>query len=151
MLQAARRSWRLGQVNDVEVYYLVHQNTMEHRAVGLIIEKLIASFLLNGDSVEGALLASSQSSDNFLKELAHNLTSGADVPDLQRLFQEKAQKAHGSTGTLLLTPPRVSQQSDSQKPFTGRDINAEANDAQLAPLATISTLRYEQAALLAGE
>jgi tryptophanyl-tRNA synthetase len=147
MLQAARRSWRLGQVDDVEVYYLVYQNTMEHRAVGLIIEKLIASFLLNGDSVEGALLASSQSSDNFLKELAHNLTSGADVPDLQRLFQEKARKAQGATGALLLTPPRAAPRTTAQKDV----IPVDANEASAPALATISVSHLQQAALVLGE
>ena len=42
LMQAARRSWRLGQTRPVEVYWPYYRDTMEHRAVALIGKQSIS-------------------------------------------------------------------------------------------------------------
>jgi len=88
MTQAARRTWRIGQTQDVEVHFAIYSNTMEHRAASLVGQKLAAAQLLYGDSVEGALVDQSDSGHGFLADLARSVIEGADVPDLGCLFRQ---------------------------------------------------------------
>jgi hypothetical protein len=100
MQQAARRTWRLGQVDDVAVYYAVYADTMEHRAMGLIAQKLAAALLLTGDMVEGALVQQTDSGRGFLADLAKSVISGAQIADLNSLFRERSRE-HAPAGEYL--------------------------------------------------
>ncbi|MBX3059344.1 MAG: hypothetical protein KF770_22975 [Anaerolineae bacterium] len=55
--QASRRSWRIGQANDVEVYFFVYGRTVQEKAMGLIASKVGAAARINGDVIaeEGGL------------------------------------------------------------------------------------------------
>lgn len=88
MMQASRRTWRIGQVNDVAVHFAVYRDSMEHRAASLVGQKLAAAQLLYGDSVEGALVEQADSGHGFLADLARSVIEGADVPDLGSLFRQ---------------------------------------------------------------
>jgi len=88
MMQASRRTWRIGQTQDVDVHFVVYGDTMEHRAATLVGQKLAAAQLLYGDSVEGALVEQSDSGHGFLADLARSVIEGADVPDLGCLFRK---------------------------------------------------------------
>ncbi len=90
MQQAARRTWRLGQVDDVVVYYAVYADTMEHRAMGLVAQKLAAALLLTGDAVEGALVQQSDSGRGFLADLAKSVIERSQIADLNSLFRERS-------------------------------------------------------------
>ncbi len=100
MQQAARRTWRLGQVDDVITYYAVYADTMEHRAMGLIAQKLAAALLLTGDAVEGALVQQTDSSRGFLADLAKSVISGAQISDLNSLFRERSHERNTSSEFL---------------------------------------------------
>jgi hypothetical protein len=88
MMQASRRTWRIGQINDVDVHFAVYRDSMEHRAASLVGQKLAAAQLLYGDSVEGALVEQADSGHGFLADLARSVIEGADVPDLGSLFRQ---------------------------------------------------------------
>lgn len=92
MQQAARRTWRLGQVDDVVVYYAVYADTMEHRAMGLVAQKLAAAMLLTGDAVEGALVQQTDSGRGFLADLAKSVIAGSQIADLNSLFRERSRE-----------------------------------------------------------
>ena len=92
MQQAARRTWRLGQVDDVVVYYAVYADTMEHRAMALVAQKLAAALLLTGDAVEGALVQQSDSGRGFLADLAKSVIAGSQIADLNSLFRERSRE-----------------------------------------------------------
>ncbi len=92
LMQAARRTWRLGQIYDVKVYYAVYANTMEYRAMTLIAQKLAAALLLYGDAVEGALVQEADTGRGFLADLAKSVIEGAEVPDLNQLFAQQNQE-----------------------------------------------------------
>jgi len=92
MQQAARRTWRLGQVDDVKVFYAVYADTMEHRAMGLVAQKLAAALLLTGDVLEGALVQQTDSGRGFLADLAKSVINGSQIADLNALFRERARE-----------------------------------------------------------
>jgi len=87
-MQASRRTWRIGQVKDVDVHFVVYRDTMEHRAASLVGQKLAAAQLLYGDSVEGALIDQSDSGHGFLADLARSVIERAEVTDLNQLFRQ---------------------------------------------------------------
>lgn len=93
MQQAARRTWRLGQVDDVVVYYAVYADTMEHRAMALVAQKLAAALLLTGDAVEGALVQQTDSGRGFLADLAKSVIAGSQIADLNSLFRERSRES----------------------------------------------------------
>lgn len=90
VMQAARRTWRLGQTQPVAVWYVVYRATMEHRAAALIGQKLAAAKLLYGDAVEGALIQNADPGRGLLTELTRTAIDGATVIDLHTYFKRAA-------------------------------------------------------------
>ncbi|MCL4499040.1 MAG: hypothetical protein M1335_02190, partial [Chloroflexi bacterium] len=107
LMQASRRTWRIGQVHDVDVHFAVYRDTMEHRAASLVGQKLAAALLLYGDSVEGALVDQADSGHGFLADLARSVIEGTQVADLGKLFRQASRSngnGHGESefiGALL--------------------------------------------------
>ncbi len=87
-MQASRRTWRIGQVQDVDVYFPIYRDTMEHRAASLVGQKLAAAQLIYGDSVQGALVDQADSGHGFLADLARSVIEDAQVADLSHLFRQ---------------------------------------------------------------
>ncbi len=94
--QATRRSWRIGQIEPVEVKYFVYENTMEARGLHLIATKMMSSLLIEG-KLPGdglAMQADTSGSANLILELAKSVLAEADsdamatVADLKRSFVE---------------------------------------------------------------
>ena len=100
MQQAARRTWRLGQVEDVVTYYAVYADTMEHRAMGLIAQKLAAALLLTGDEVQGALVEQTDSGHGFLADLSKSVICGAQIADLNSLFRDRSREGSAASEFL---------------------------------------------------
>lgn len=71
--QAARRSWRIGQVKPVKVYFFCYQDTMQEVALSLIAKKLETALLVEGDLPEG-LAEYSSSGGDIVEEMAKVLT-----------------------------------------------------------------------------
>ena len=95
-MQAARRTWRLGQTQPVAVWYVVYRDTMEHRAAVLIGQKLAAAKLLYGDAVEGALIQNADPGRGLLSELARSAIDGAQVVDLRTYFKKASLAGNGN-------------------------------------------------------
>jgi len=51
VLQASRRSWRIGQTKPVKVYYFAYANTIQEQALYLVAAKVAAAQHVNGDTV----------------------------------------------------------------------------------------------------
>jgi hypothetical protein len=90
----------LGQTEDVVTYYTVYADTMEHRAMGLVAQKLAAALLLTGDAVEGALVQQTDSGRGFLADLAKSVITGAQIADLNSLFRERSRERTTSSEFL---------------------------------------------------
>ena len=74
MRQASRRSWRLSQTKDVEVYFLYYKDTIQEQAIALMATKLQAAQTLEGNFSEEGLKAMSQN-DDMLTQIANNVVN----------------------------------------------------------------------------
>lgn len=85
--QACRRSWRPGQTEDVEVYFLINQGSMQEMQMTLIASKLHAALILEGELTENGLVALSNLGDSMTLELAKALVGESRIGDLQETFR----------------------------------------------------------------
>lgn len=73
MRQASRRSWRLSQDKDVQVYFLYYKNTVQEIILSLMATKLEAAMSLEGKFSEEGLNALSNNED-ILTQIASSVT-----------------------------------------------------------------------------
>jgi hypothetical protein len=101
--QAARRSWRIGQTQDVEVVHMAYRDTAQVPALKLIAAKAQKSLALEGELVETGL--TNLAEDDVLLALARTLVSGTD-PDAElreaRLRRRSSDGAEGEAGSMLV-------------------------------------------------
>lgn len=74
-MQASRRSWRIRQTEDVQVFTYVYQDTIQDKALRHIARKIDASLAMQGKFSEEGLRAMSEASDGMnalAKELIAN-------------------------------------------------------------------------------
>ena len=75
MRQASRRSWRINQSHDVQVYFLYYRNTVQEQALSLMATKLQAAMAIEGKFSEEGLNAMSNNED-ILTQIASSVTEG---------------------------------------------------------------------------
>ena len=75
MRQASRRSWRINQTHDVQVYFLYYRNTVQEQALSLMATKLQAAMAIEGKFSEEGLNAMSNNED-ILTQIASSVTEG---------------------------------------------------------------------------
>ena len=78
VMQASRRSWRIGQEKDVQVFFFNYDETLQHDAMYLIAAKMAASVRVNGDLVQNDSLAELDELTNtdMVSALANIVTKG---------------------------------------------------------------------------
>lgn len=80
--QASRRSWRIGQGEEVEVYFLAYADTLQEAAIRLMGAKMEASLSLEGEfSEEGLRMMGSGTGQDLGTALAKALVQGLDGID----------------------------------------------------------------------
>lgn len=84
MRQASRRSLRLNQPNNVNVYFMYYENTAQEIVLSLMANKLQASMAIEGKFSEEGLSAMSNN-DSILTRLANSL-----VEDIEYKIEEGA-------------------------------------------------------------
>lgn len=84
--QASRRSWRIGQQEDVNVYFMYYKNTIQETAMKLIATKLETSLATEGDLTESGLTSISEG-ESMTIELAKSLSSADDKNSLEKVFE----------------------------------------------------------------
>jgi len=93
VLQASRRSWRIGQTEPVKVYYYCYENTLQQDALMLIAAKAAATLRVNGDTIPDESLAELDdlSQTDIESALARLLTEAPDITEkMQRINNEYA-------------------------------------------------------------
>ncbi len=118
-MQASRRTWRIGQVHDVDVHFAVYRDTMEHRAASLVGQKLAAAQLIYGDSVQGALVDQADSGHGFLAELARSVIERSEVADLSHLFRQVSMAGGNGHATSEFIGAELSEESDDAEISAG--------------------------------
>lgn len=93
--QASRRSWRLSQVNDVEVYFMFYQNTVQETLLNMMATKIQASMAIEGKFSEEGLNAMSQNED-FLTQIANSVVQGITDKVNIDIFQKISTKKKDS-------------------------------------------------------
>ncbi len=73
--QASRRSWRLSQTKDIEVYFMYYTGTIQEQALSLMATKLQASQAIEGKFSEEGLHAMSNNED-LLTQIASSVVEG---------------------------------------------------------------------------
>lgn len=73
--QASRRSWRLSQDRDIEVYFLYYRDTIQEQALSLMATKLQAAQAIEGRFSEEGLHALSNNED-LLTQIANSVFQG---------------------------------------------------------------------------
>lgn len=71
--QAARRSWRIGQKNNVDVYYLGYDDTAQIACLSLMAQKISVSQSTSGDMPDTGLDVLNQDGDSIEVALAKQL------------------------------------------------------------------------------
>ena len=71
--QASRRSWRIGQKQDVDVYFLGYSKTAQSTCLSLMAEKITVSQSTSGDMPDTGLDVLNQSGDSIEVALAKQL------------------------------------------------------------------------------
>ena len=96
MRQASRRSWRLSQEHDVEVYFLYYKNTVQESTLSLMATKLQASMAIEGKFSEEGLNAMSNNED-LLTQVASSVTEGIkEAVDVQVFEQTSVSNTKAS-------------------------------------------------------
>jgi hypothetical protein len=73
LMQAARRSWRIGQREDVEVLFLGYRQSSQSQCLALMAEKIAVSQSTSGDIPESGLDSLNQRGDSVEMALARQL------------------------------------------------------------------------------
>lgn len=75
MRQASRRSWRLGQTQNVEVYFLYYAHSVQETILSMMATKLQAALAIEGKFSEEGLQAMSNNED-ILSQVAASVAEG---------------------------------------------------------------------------
>jgi SNF2 family DNA or RNA helicase len=97
MRQASRRSWRLSQTKDIQVYFFYYQGTIQEQAMALMATKLQAAQTIEGNFSEEGLKAMSNNED-MLTQIANNVVNDIkQVVDMEAFKSSKYVKEQSNT------------------------------------------------------
>ena len=97
MRQASRRSWRLSQTKDIQVYFFYYQGTIQEQAMALMATKLQAAQTIEGNFSEEGLKAMSNNED-MLTQIANNVVNDIkQVVDMDAFKSSKYVKEQSNT------------------------------------------------------
>lgn len=109
MRQASRRSWRLSQEKDVQVYFLYYKETLQETILSLMASKLQASMAIEGKFTEEGLNAMSNN-DDILNQIAMSVTDGikdtVDVTTFTKVTSESQARVAKEQQEKLINIPR---------------------------------------------
>ena len=72
--QASRRSWRIGQHQEVKVVYLAYLETLQGKALSLVAHKMQSSLAMEGE-IPREGLSSYHKSENIMLQLAQEIVA----------------------------------------------------------------------------
>lgn len=113
LMQAARRSWRIGQQHDIRVYFFAYKNTMQENALQLMGKKYEASMVVNGKfTLDG--LAQMVHDESMIVALAKALAGKINVKEsaenIWKRLYNKPGKKHAFSNTSKLTKLEMPKQ-----------------------------------------
>lgn len=126
MRQASRRSWRLSQEKDVQVYFLYYKETLQETILSLMASKLQASMAIEGKFTEEGLNAMSNN-DDILNQIAMSVTDGikdtVDVTTFTKVTSESQARVAKEQQEKLINIPREFKYEIVQNIIKGKRRN----------------------------
>lgn len=126
MRQASRRSWRLSQEKDVQVYFLYYKETLQETILSLMASKLQASMAIEGKFTEEGLNAMSNN-DDILNQIAMSVTDGikdtVDVTTFTKVTSESQARVAREQQEKLINVPREFKYEIIQNNVKGKRRN----------------------------
>ena len=112
--QASRRSWRINQDHDVQVYFLYYKGTMQEQALSLMATKLQAAMTVEGKFTSEGLNAMSNNED-ILTQLASSITE--DIKENLDVQVFEKNKIVNHKDIVRVRKQRTKNQSDISVPY----------------------------------
>lgn len=116
--QSKRRSWRLGQTEDVDVYFFVYGGTVQHAAINLLSDKARAADLVHGDVSRG-LAALNAPANDFLRELTQQVMRDGFEHEVAAWEPEEREEARDQSAEARSLEPN-GKKPDPRLTFTQR-------------------------------
>lgn len=88
--QSSRRSWRIGQLNPVNVYFIYYQDTIHATAYSLIAKKMRASVMIDGEVVDPESLSGLEFDEDITAQVIDCLVRGVKMDT----FEQELAKSH---------------------------------------------------------
>lgn len=100
--QASRRSYRIGQVQPVEVVFFYYEKTFQEIAAGLIAAKTAAAVTVNGDVIQDGSLADMDAGASIEKELGRMVANNEEAKSslVNSMFLKAKQAEESSLGYI---------------------------------------------------
>ena len=114
--QASRRSWRIGQRNNVNVKFFYYAGTMQETCVRLMGKKLLVSLAMEGKFANDGLQAIDEG-DDILMAMARELVTEKGIGGIGRCRVETAPEAAGGS---VRNPPCGNFPSGNRTRTSGR-------------------------------
>lgn len=132
MRQASRRSWRLSQTKDIEVYFMYYEGTIQEKAISLMATKLQASMAIEGKFSEEGLRAMSDNED-LLSKIANSVVEGikdtvevVQFTAIQSKEREHEDRDRIPLSSLLFKLPQIDVLSFMKRDFEkGRKLSSK--------------------------
>ncbi len=105
--QASRRSWRIGQLQPVRVFYLHYEGTMQSSCLRLMAKKMLVSLAMEGKFDEGGL-HSLEEDDDILTAMARELVTQHRIGESADILWRQLQIEQNR---ILPAPPTVAGES----------------------------------------
>ncbi len=139
VLQASRRSWRIGQTKPVKVYFFAYEETIQEDALRLVAAKVAAALRVNGDTIgdDGLADLDDLASGDLVATLARIITGDVqiEVHSLQQAFAE-ANASLRQANTIIGEYSLVEEELDEEATVgvSGNDhLNGNGQRPLLAP------------------
>ena len=148
MRQASRRSWRLSQEHDIEVYFMYYKDTVQERAISLMATKLQASMAIEGKFSEEGLNAMSNNED-ILTQIASSVTEGIKDTMDTAVF-EKTSIASTKEQAVNLSEATLAEKLGMPSYYSARELyrNGKMRSKRLLYVDGITTAIQENPMLL---
>lgn len=111
MRQASRRSWRINQNHDVQVYFLYYQDTVQEQALSLMATKLQAAMAIEGKFSQEGLNAMSNNED-ILTQIAASVTE-----DIKETVDVQVFQKHKIVNKKTMISEEKTEQTDIKLPL----------------------------------
>jgi hypothetical protein len=111
--QASRRSWRIGQRQDVRVKFVTYPSTMQETCLRLMGKKMLVALMMEG-KFSGEGLQSLDTDEDLMSAMARELVEKAGVGEsADKVWRELDRER----GQLLPQPPAVRVEGDGNPAF----------------------------------